>query len=163
MDVQLGKSRTIRVTIVGEVRKPGTYTISAFNTALNALFKAGGITEIGTLRKIEIQRDGRTVDEIDLYKYLEKNSQNTEYYLEDNDFIRVGIFEKKVSAAGEFKRPMYYQLKEEETLYDLIQLSGGPRFNARNSMIHIKTVGNEQEKLINLDGKRFIDAQEMPT
>ncbi|MBK7587300.1 MAG: SLBB domain-containing protein [Bacteroidetes bacterium] len=159
VDVQLGKSRTIRVTIVGEVRKPGTYTISAFNTALNALFKAGGITEIGTLRKIEIQRDGRTVDEIDLYKYLEKNSQNTEYYLEDNDFIRVGIFEKKVSAAGEFKRPMYYQLKEEETLYDLIQLSGGPRFNARNSMIHIKTVGNEQEKLINLDGKRFIDAQ----
>jgi len=158
VDVQLGKSRTIRVTIVGEVKKPGTYTISAFNTALNALYRAGGITDIGSLRQIQINRDGRTVDEIDLYKYLEKNAQTTEIYLEDNDFIKVGIYDKKVNAAGEFKRPMYYQLREEETLYDLVQLAGGPKFNARNSMIQIKTVGNEEERLINLDGKKYIDA-----
>lgn len=158
VDVQLGKSRTIRVTIVGEVKKPGTYTISAFNTALNALYRAGGITEIGNLRDIRINRDGRTVDAVDIYKYLEKNAQTNEIYLEDNDFIQVGIFDKKVSAAGEFKRPMFYQLKEDETLYDLIQLAGGPKFNARNSMVQIKTVGNEEERLISLDGKKYIDA-----
>jgi protein involved in polysaccharide export with SLBB domain len=70
IDVQMGKVRTIRVTILGEVLKQGTVTISAFNTALNALFKAGGLTEIGNMRKIEIKRDGKTVDVIDLYQYL---------------------------------------------------------------------------------------------
>ncbi len=158
IDVQLGKARTIRVTIIGEVKKPGTYTISAFNTALNALFRAGGINEVGNMRKIEIQRGGRTVDEIDLYKYLQNSAGSNEVYLEDNDFINVGIYEKKVNADGEFKRPMFYLLREEETLYDLIQFAGGPKFNSRNSLIHIKTVINEEERYVDLDGKKFIDA-----
>ena len=158
IDVQLGRARTIRITIVGEVRKQGTFTMSAFNTALNALFKAGGITSVGNLRRISIIRDGRIVDEIDLYKYLEKNTQTAEVYLEDNDFIRVDVYEKKVNADGVFKRPMFYQLKDDEGLHDLIELAGGPNFNARNSLIHIKTVVNEEEKYIDLDGKKFIDA-----
>lgn len=158
IDVQLGKARTIRVTIIGEVKKPGTYTISAFNTALNALYRAGGISEIGNLRKIQIQREGRVIDEIDLYKYLDQNGQYNEVYLEDNDFIRVNVYEKKISATGEFKRPMYYLMKEDEGLHDLILLAGGPNFNARNSLIHIKTVINEEEKYIDLNGRKFIDA-----
>jgi protein involved in polysaccharide export with SLBB domain len=74
IDVQMGKPRTIRVTIVGEVKKQGTYTISAFNSALNALFRAGGLTDYGNLRKIEIRRAGQTVDILDLYEYLKTNS-----------------------------------------------------------------------------------------
>lgn len=150
VDVQMGKSRTIRITIVGEVKKQGTYTISAFNSALNALFKAGGLTELGNLRKIEIRREGHTVDVIDLYEYLNKGGRSQELYLEDNDFIYVGLYEKKVNAIGNFKRPMFYQLTEDEGLTDLIELAGGPTFNARNSLVHIKTVSNEEERYIDL-------------
>lgn len=160
IDVQLGKARSIRVTILGEVRRPGTYTISAFNDALNAIFRSGGITEIGNLRSIEIIRDGRTIDEIDIYKYLQNNTNTTSTYLEDNDFIKVGVYEKKVLANGEFKRPMYYQLKNDEGLYELIEFSGGTRFNARNSQIQIKTVRNEEEQYININAEQFLDPQQ---
>jgi len=150
IDVQMGKPRTIRVTIVGEVRKQGTYTISAFNSALNALFRAGGLTDYGNLRKIEIRRQGRTVDVLDLYEYLNKGGRGQEIYLEDNDIIFIGLYEKKVDAIGSFKRPMFYQLTNDEGLTDLIELAGGPAFNARNSLVQIKTVSNESEKTINL-------------
>lgn len=150
IDVQMGKARTIRVTIVGEVKKQGTYTISAFNSALNALYRAGGLTEIGNLRKIEIRRDGHTIDVLDLYDYLTKGGRGQELYLEDNDFIYVGLYEKKVNAIGSFKRPMFYQLTGDEGLTDLIEIAGGPSFNARNSLVHIKTVSNEEERYIDL-------------
>ncbi|HOZ50557.1 MAG TPA: SLBB domain-containing protein [Chitinophagaceae bacterium] len=150
VDVQMGKSRTIRVTIVGEVKKQGTYTISAFNSALNALFKAGGLTDLGNLRKIEIRREGHTVDILDLYEYLNKGGRGQELYLEDNDYIYVGLYEKKVNAIGSFKRPMFYQLTNDEGLTDLIEFAGGASFNARNSLVHIKTVSNEQERYIDL-------------
>lgn len=150
IDVQMGKARTIRVTIVGEVKKQGTYTISAFNSALNALFRAGGLTDLGNLRKIEIRREGRTVDILDLYVYLRKGGRSEEIYLEDNDYIFVGLYEKKVSAKGSFKRPMFYQLTGDEGLTDLIELAGGPAYNARNSQVHIKTISDEQERYINL-------------
>ncbi len=150
IDVQMGKPRTIRVTIVGEVKKQGTYTISAFNSALNALFRAGGLTDLGNLRKIEIQRDGHTIDILDIYEYLSKGGRGETLYLEDNDFIYVGLYEKKVNAIGSFKRPMFYQLTNDEGLTDLIDLAGGSSFNARNSLVHIKTVSNEKERYIDL-------------
>ncbi len=156
VDVQLGKSRTIRVTIVGEVKKQGTYTISAYNTALNALFKAGGITEVGNLRKIEIKRDGHTVEVLDLYNYLQKGKQSEEIYLEDNDFIFVDVYEKLVLAQGNFKRPMYYQLTEDEGLRDLLDFAGGASSAARNSLIHIKTVVNEEEHYVDIPGDQLL-------
>lgn len=155
IDVQMGKARTIRITILGEVTKQGTYTLSAFNTALNALFRAGGITPIGNLRKIEIKRDGRTVDVIDLYRYLQKGKQSSDVYLEDNDYIYVDVYEKIVNAEGLFKRPMYYQLSGEEGLRDLIEFAGGPGPNSRNSLIHIKTISNEVEKYIDIPGASY--------
>jgi polysaccharide biosynthesis/export protein len=150
IDVQMGKPRTVRVTIIGEVKKPGTYTMSAFNPAINALFRAGGLTELGNLRRIEIQRRGQTVDILDLYEYLRKGSRGQEIYLEDNDVILISLYEKKVHAIGRFKRPMYYLLTGDEGLTDLIELAGGPAFNARNSLVHIKTISNESERYIDL-------------
>lgn len=158
VDVQMGKSRTIRVTILGEVVKQGTYTISAFNTALNALYRAGGLSSIGNLRKIEIKRDGRTVEIIDLYKYLQKDKYADEVYLEDNDYIYVDVYDKIVNAEGMFKRPMYYQLTGDEGLRELIDYAGGPLSNARNSLIHIKTISNESEKYIDIPGREYFDS-----
>lgn len=155
IEVQMGKSRTIRVTIVGEVKKQGTYTMSGFNTALNALFRAGGLTEIGNLRRIEIKREGRTIDILDLYEYLQKGKNGNEIYLEDNDFIYVDVYEKLVQATGKFKRPMYYQLTEDEGLRDLVELAGGPASDARNSLIHIKTIINEEQKYIDIPGNDY--------
>lgn len=155
IDVQMGKPRTIKVTIVGEVKKQGTYTISAFNTALNALYRAGGITDIGNLRKVEIKRDGRTVDILDLYKYMQKGKLAEEIYLEDNDYIYVDVYDKIVFADGNFKRPKYYQLTKEEGLRDLLELAGGPSSNARSSLIHIKTVENEEERSLDIPWKLF--------
>lgn len=158
VDVQMGKARTIRVTILGEVGRQGTYTMSAFNTALNALGRAGGINSVGNLRKIEIKRDGRTVDVIDLYRYLQKDASSDDVYLEDNDYIYVDIYEKLVNADGLFKRPMYYQLTADEGLKDLVDFAGGPTYNARNSLIHIKTVSNETERYIDIPGRTYFDS-----
>jgi protein involved in polysaccharide export with SLBB domain len=155
IEVQMGKSRTIRVTVVGEVKKQGTYTMSAFNTALNAVFRAGGLTEIGNLRKIEIKREGRTVEILDIYEYLQKGKNGSEIYLEDNDYIYVDVYEKLVNAMGKFKRPMYYQLTSDEGLRDLVELAGGPASDARNSLIHIKTVVNEEQKYIDISGHDY--------
>ena len=157
IDVQLGKARTIRVTILGEVNRQGTYTVSGFTTALNALFKAGGLTDIGNMRRIEIKRNGRTVDVIDLYKYLQSNKKNDEVYLEDNDYIYVGVYDKLVLADGVFKRPMYYQLTGDEGLRDLVDFTGGPASSARNSLIHIKTISNEEEKYIDIPGNDYFN------
>lgn len=157
VDVQMGRSRMIRVTIEGEVEKPGTYSISAFNTAVNALFKAGGLTELGNLRKIEVKRQGRTIDIIDLYEYLQKGKSAEEVYLEDNDYIYVDVYEKLVQVDGNFKRPMFYQLTGDEGLYDLVQLAGGPSFNARKSQIQIKTINKEEEHYVNIPGYSILD------
>jgi protein involved in polysaccharide export with SLBB domain len=158
IDVQMGKVRTIRVTILGEVLKQGTVTISAFNTALNALFKAGGLTDIGNMRKIEVKRDGRTVDVIDLYQYFKSGKTSEEVYLEDNDYIYVDVYDKLVKAEGMFKRPMYYQLSDDEGLKDLIYFSGGASSSSRNSLIHIKTIIDEEERYIDIPGKQYFDA-----
>jgi protein involved in polysaccharide export with SLBB domain len=157
VDVQLGKARTIRVTILGEVNRQGTYTVSGFTTALNALFKAGGLTDIGNMRRIEIKRSGKTVDVIDLYKYLQSSKRNDEIYLEDNDYIYVGVYDKLVFAEGMFKRPMYYQLVGDEGLRDLVDFTGGPASSARNSLIHIKTISNEEEKYIDIPGNDYFN------
>lgn len=158
IDVQMGKARTIRITILGEVARQGTYTMSAFNTALNALGRAGGINSTGNLRKIEIKRNGRTVEILDLYRYLQKDASTDDIYLEDNDYIYVDIYEKLVNAEGLFKRPMYYQLTGDEGLRDLVEFAGGPMYNARNSLIHIKTVTNETERYIDIPGRAYFDS-----
>lgn len=157
IDVQLGKSRTIRVTVVGEVKRQGTYPISAYSTALNVLFRAGGVSDKGNLRKIEIRREGRTVEVLDLYKYLQKGEQAEEIYLEDNDYIFVDVYEKIIEAKGQFKRPMYYQMTSNEGLIDLVELAGGSASNARNSMIQLKTIRDEAEQYINIS-LRELDA-----
>ena len=153
VDIVLGKVRTIRVSIYGEVNKPGMITLSALNTPLSALQRAGGLTPIGNLRDIQIKRNGITIDRIDLYDYLKNGSYGRETYLEDNDIISVGLYDKIVQAKGAFKRPMKYQLGKYGTLTDLIDLAGGPRFDARESLIRVKTVSNEVEKYQEFNGK----------
>ncbi|MFM2387705.1 MAG: hypothetical protein RL660_2462 [Bacteroidota bacterium] len=152
IEVQLASVRLIKVTVMGEVQRPGTLTISAFNTAFNALSMAGGVTDLANLRAIEIKRGGRTVNMIDLYEFLVSGDID-DAYLEDGDIILIDVYEKKVKAEGKFKRPMVYLLKQEEDLTDLIRYSGGPTFDARFSSIQILTVADEQPSLYSINLK----------
>ena len=125
ISITLGQPRSIVVQVSGNVEAPGPVVVSAFTNALNVVALAGGITEYGNLRHILISRNGKIIDSIDVYKYLNTGDFGKHLYLENNDFVIVPFYDKKVLASGQFKRPMYYQLKKNEGVRDLIRYSGG--------------------------------------
>jgi protein involved in polysaccharide export with SLBB domain len=125
ISVTLGQPRSIVVQASGNIANPGPMVVSAFTNALNVVALAGGISEYGNMRNILISRNGRIIDSIDVYKYLNTGDFGKHLYLENNDFIIVPFFDKKVLATGQFKRPMYYQLKADEGVRDLLKFSGG--------------------------------------
>jgi protein involved in polysaccharide export with SLBB domain len=127
--------------------------VSAFTNALNIVAMAGGVTRYGNLRKILVSRRGRVIDSIDVYKYLSTGDFGKHLYLENNDFIIVPFYDKKVLASGQFKRPMYYQLKQGEGLEALLGFTGGFTSDAyaTGGMI-IRNVNEKQTiKTINLN------------
>ncbi len=125
ISVTLGQPRSIVVQASGNVSNPGPLVVSAFTNALNIVALAGGITEYGNIRNILISRNGRIIDSIDVYKYLNTGDFGKHLYLENNDFVIVPFYDKKVLATGQFKRPMYYQLKSGEGVRDLMKFTGG--------------------------------------
>jgi polysaccharide export outer membrane protein len=151
IEISIGQVRTIRINIVGEVTQPGAYSISALNTAFNALYLAGGPNKLGSLRNIFIRRNGKTIDTLDVYRYLQLGDKEDDIYLENNDFLFVSVQKKQVDIAGEIKRPLIYQLKEKESLSDLINLAGGIRFNARLANIQVFRTENEKVRIIDIN------------
>lgn len=143
--VSLGQPRTINVNVVGEVNRAGILTVSAFSNAFNVIARAGGVTDFGNLRNIQIKRNGKVIDELDVYKYLTTGDFGKHIYLQNNDFVIVGFVEKKVLATGQFKRPMYYQLKKEEGVKALIKYAGGFNSDALGSALKIIRTQNEKQ------------------
>lgn len=125
MEISLNYSRDIFVNIVGEVKNPGTYKIKGFHSVFNALFLANGVTKLGSLRKIQIKRDGKLYKTLDIYKYLQDPVYESKFDLQDNDFIYVPVNKKTVEINGEIKRPMKYQLADGEGMNQLLVLAGG--------------------------------------
>ena len=117
----VGQTRTVVINVLGEVINPGTYTLSAFSTVFNALYLAGGVTDIGTLRNIKVSRGGRIVSKIDVYDYIVNGRLTGNLMLQDNDAIIVGAYDALVQIQGAVKRPMYYEMKENETLKSLLE------------------------------------------
>lgn len=149
ISISLGQPRSINVNVVGEVKRAGPITVSAFSNAFNVIAKAGGVTDFGNLRSIIIKRNGRQIDEIDVYKYLTTGDFGKHIYLQNNDFVIVGFMEKKVLATGQFKRPMYYQLKKEEGVKALLKYAGGLNSEALASAL--KVIRTENEKQVQHD------------
>ena len=145
ISVSLGQPRRINVNVVGEVNNPGPVTVSAFSNAFNVIYAAGGVSKFGNLRNIQIKRAGKVIDELDVYKYLTTGDFGKHIYLQNNDFIIVGIFEKKVLATGQFKRPMYYQLRKDEGVKALLKFSGGLTSEALASNMKILRSENETQ------------------
>jgi len=149
ISISIGQPRSINVNVVGEVNNQGPVTVSAFSNAFNVIAMAGGVSEFGNLRNIQVKRNGRVIDEIDVYKYLTTGDFGKHIYLQNNDFVIVGFVEKKVLATGQFKRPMYYQLKADEGVKALLRYSGGLNPDALSSAL--KVIRTENEKQVQRD------------
>ena len=119
----VGQTKTIMVNVMGEVRMPGTYTLSAFATVFNALYMAGGPNDIGTLRDIKIFRANRLIAHVDVYDYI-LNGKASNIHLTDNDVIVVGPYDCLVNITGKVKRPMYYEMKKSESVGTLLKYAG---------------------------------------
>lgn len=121
----VGQTKTLTVNVMGEVSTPGTYTLSAFATVFHALYMAGGISDIGTLRAIKVYRGGRLVSTVDIYDYILNGRLTGNVRLAEGDVIVVGPYECLVDLTGKVKRPMYYEMKPGESLASLIKYAGG--------------------------------------
>lgn len=133
----LGQTRTIMVNVMGEVRVPGTYTLSAFATVFHALYMAGGISELGTLRSIKVFRQGRQISVVDVYEFILNGRLAGNVRLQDNDVIQVGTYDCIVDVSGSVKRPMAYEMKANESLSSLLKYSGGFADNAYKKLIRV--------------------------
>lgn len=147
----LGKIRTIQVSVMGEVENPGTYTLSAFASVFHALYQAGGVNDIGTMRSIKVSRDNKPVAVLDIYDYLLNGRTGDDIRLADGDVITVGTYECLVDAAGKVKRPMLYEMKEGETASDLLRYSGGFAREAYRGDIRIERMGEREKQIFTLD------------
>ena len=143
--ISLGQPRSININVVGEVINGGPVTVSAFSNAFNVIARAGGVTEFGNLRNIQIKRAGKVIDELDVYQYLTSGDFGKHIYLQNNDFVIVGFVEKKVLATGQFKRPMYYQLRKNEGVKALLKYTGGLNADALSSSLKVLRTENEKQ------------------
>ncbi|MEM9546109.1 MAG: SLBB domain-containing protein [Bacteroidota bacterium] len=150
-EVKVSASRNINVFISGDVNNVGNYNISSLNTAINALAAAGGPSDIGTLRKIQLIRADGSKQTIDLYKFMQDPSISQDYYLRDNDFIVVPVATKVVTISGAVNRSFRYELLENEDLDDLIEFAGGLRVDALKKNITITRYENDKLVILNID------------
>lgn len=151
VEITLVYSRNITVNIVGEVIKPGSYNFPAINTAFNALILAGGPSDIGTLRNIQIKRGGKIIKTLDAYAFLNDANANQDFFLEENDYMVVGSSQKVVSIKGEVKRNASYELLPSENLSDVLKYAGGYTANAYGKSIQVKRISNTEIKLIDVN------------
>jgi len=149
--IRLNYSRSISVHIVGEVKNPGTYNISAINSAFNALAAANGPDSIGSVRNIYVKRNGKVIKQLDLYDFLINPNSSGEFYLMDNDYLVVPALSKVVTIKGEVKRPGRYELKPTDELSELISFCGGLKANAFSSSIQITRYQNNKLLLDEID------------
>ncbi len=145
-DIRLtvGQTRAISVNVMGEVRTPGTYTLSAFASVFHALYVAGGISEVGTLRDIKVFRKGREIGSVDVYDFILNGRLEGNVRLEDGDVVAVGPYDCLVNITGKVKRPMFYEMKSGESLASLLAYSGGFTGDAyRKSVRVVRKSGGE--------------------
>ncbi len=155
VNISVGIPRAVRVNIVGEVNLPGTYNFSAFNTVYNAIYVAGGITENATLRNVKLFRDNKLVDTIDIYKFLNEGNQSSNVRLENNDLIVVGPYTNRVSISGGVKIPGKFEIKNGETIADLINYAGGFSEDSYSKSIRITRIFDEKYKIVDVNSDQY--------
>ena len=152
-DVRLtvGQTRTITVDVMGEVKTPGTYTLSAFSTVFHALYMAGGTNDIGTLRNIKVFRNGRQITTCDIYDYILNGNMKGNVRLQPGDVVVVGSYECLVQVTGKVKRPMYYEMKSTESVGTLLRYAGGFTGDAYDQLVRLIRKSGGQLSVFSLD------------
>ena len=151
INLSLGQTRTVSINVMGEVKKPGTYTLSAFASVFNALYMAGGTNDIGTLRNIKIYRNNRLVSVCDIYDYILNGKMTGNVRLHDGDVIIVGPYDCLVNVTGKVKRPMYYEMKRNESLQTLLRYAGGFTGDAYKKAVRVNRKTGREYAVFNVD------------
>ena len=149
--VALGQTRTILVNVMGEVKTPGTYTVSAFATVFHALYMAGGVNDLGTLRNIKVYRQGRLISTVDVYQFILNGRLAGNVRLADNDVIQVGTYDAIVDISGRVKRPMAYELREGESLSTLLNYCGGFANDAYKKSVRVLRNNGRMKSVFNVE------------
>jgi len=147
----VGQTRTISVNVMGEVNVPGTYTLSAFATVFHALYMAGGINSLGTMRNIKVFRNGRIISTVDIYDYILNGKMTGNVRLTDNDVIVVGAYDCLVNITGKVKRPMFYEMKKNESLGTLLRYAGGFTGDAYTKSVRVNRKNGRQYSIYNVN------------
>ena len=147
----VGQTRTIMVNVMGEVAAPGTYTLSAFASVFHAIYMAGGVSGVGTLRNIKVYRGGRQLTVVDVYDYILNGKLTGNIRLADNDVIVVGPYDCIVDISGQVKRPMAYEMRKNESLATLLKYAGGFTSKAYTKSVQLNRVSGERYSAYNVE------------
>ena len=147
ISLTLGNIRTIQINVMGEVQQPGTYALSSFSTVFHALYRAGGVSEIGSLRNVQVVRDGQNVATVDVYDFIMKGKVQDDIRLQEGDVIIVPAYEALVKVKGKVKRPMKFEMKKNETLATLIKYAGGFASDAYTRSLRIVRQNGEEYEI----------------
>ncbi|MDR7130522.1 protein involved in polysaccharide export with SLBB domain/uncharacterized protein YunC (DUF1805 family) [Algoriphagus sp. 4150] len=155
LQVRLGNIRSIKISMVGELTKPGSYTLPSFATVFNALYAAGGPNENGAFRNVQVYRDSRLVATVDIYEFLSNGVQDSNITLQDNDVIIVQPVQTRVEVMGPVRRQGLFEVKQGETLDDLYVFTGGFQSLAYRDRVTIRRIDNNQRKIIDVASEEF--------
>ena len=149
--VTLGNTRTIQINVMGEVVQPGTYALSAFSTVFHALYRAGGVSNIGSLRNVKVSRGGKIVATVDVYQFIMQGKTRDDIRLEEGDVIIVPAYDALVQITGNVKRPMRYEMKKDETLSTLLKYAGGFTSDAYTKSLRIVRQNGKEYQVNTVD------------
>ena len=147
----VGQIRSIQINIMGEVSVPGTYTISPFSTIFHALYQAGGVNDIGTMRQVKVYRNAKLISTLDIYEYILEGKMKGDIRLMDGDVVVVGPYDCLVNLVGKVKRPMYYEMKKDESIGSLLNYAGGFSGDAYTKSIRVIRKAGGEHQIYNVE------------
>ena len=153
--INLGNIRSIKVTILGEVEKPGSYTLSSLSTVFNALNASGGPSKNGSFRKIQVIRNNKVVSTVDVYDFLLRGIQKNNIRLQDQDVINIPVYQTRVEMSGEVKRPALFEVLNTESLQDVIDFAGGFSNQAYTAIIKVLQNTNKERRIVDIAADKF--------
>ena len=151
LKISVGQTRSMMINVMGEVKAPGTYTLSAFATVFHALYMAGGVNDLGTLRNIKVYRGGKLVTVVDVYEYILNGRLAGNIRLHENDVIVVGPYDCLVGIRGNVKRPMFYEMRPTESVAQVIKYAGGFTGDAYKKAVRLVRKSGERYSVHTVD------------
>lgn len=155
VNLTLGKIRSIQIDVMGEVSTPGSFRLSPFSNVFHAIYSAGGINDIGTMRNIQVLRNGKIISNLDLYDYIFKGKDTGNIRLQEGDVVIVPPYSELVNVTGNVKRPMYYELKPSENLSKLLEYAGGFAGDAYSDVVRVERLNGTEKIMYTIDKSQF--------